>query len=250
MVLGIDYLLHFMSLMPFNLMTVHGLGYYTSMEPCAIVLLSGGQDSATCLAIAVNEYADIHCVCFDYGQRHQIEMESSQQLAKLAGATFQCVDLRFMSGLSNSALIHADQPILDAPGELPSTFVPGRNALFLTVAAMIAHQKQSDVIYTGVCQTDFSGYPDCREEFVASQKTTINLAMETDIQIKTPLMHLTKAQTVIKMNELGRLDWYKETHTCYEGTRPACGKCPACHLRLKGFRDANIADPLAYQSIT
>lgn len=222
------------------------LVYYTSMESVAIVLLSGGQDSATCLAIAANEYTNIHCVCFDYGQRHQVEIESSKQLAKLAGATFQCVDLRFMSKLSNSALIHLDQPIKEASGELPNTFVPGRNALFLTVAAMIAHQKKSTVIYTGVCQTDFSGYPDCREAFVASQEATINLAMETAIQIKAPLMHLTKAQTVIKMNALGRLDWYKYTHTCYEGLRPACGQCPACKLRLHGFYQSNISDPIEY----
>ena len=132
-------------------------------------------------------------------------------------------------------------------GELPTTFVPGRNALFLTVAAMVAHQKEADVIYTGVCQTDFSGYPDCREDFIQSQQQTINLAMENDLQIKTPLMQLTKAETVVEMNQLGRLDWYAHTHTCYEGAQPACGQCPACKLRLNGFLEANIVDPLPYK---
>lgn len=213
----------------------------------AIVLLSGGQDSATCLAIAAKAHTTIHCVCFDYGQRHSIEIEASKTLAKLAGASFQCVDLRFMAGLSNSALVDQTQPIQQNNGELPTTFVPGRNALFLTVAAMIAHQHNSTIIYTGVCQTDFSGYPDCREDFIQSQQQTINLAMATNIEVKTPLMHLTKADTVIKMNQLGRIDWYAHTHTCYEGTQPACGQCPACKLRINGFLEANIADPLLYK---
>lgn len=215
----------------------------------AIVLLSGGQDSATCLAIAAKEYKDIHCLSFNYGQRHTIELESSQQLAALAGATFQCIDLGFMAQVSDSALIHSDQPIEENPGQLPSTFVPGRNALFLTVAAMVAVQKGAKVIFTGVCQTDFSGYPDCREAFIQLQEQTINAAMDTKITIETPLMHLTKAETVLKMIALGRLEWYGMTHTCYEGTRPACGICPACKLRLKGFKDAGVPDPIAYDGV-
>ena len=213
----------------------------------AIVLLSGGQDSATCLAIANQQYQLIHCICFDYGQRHRVEIESSRLLAQKAGSTFQLIDTTFIAELSNSAMIDSNEAIICNEGELPSTFVPGRNALFLTVAAMVAHQKQSDVIYTGVCQTDYSGYPDCRESFIQSQMNTINLAMETNIKIETPLMHLTKADTVRLMNDMGYLDWYAYTHTCYEGKQPACGKCPACQLRLKGFKDAGIADPLPYQ---
>ena len=213
----------------------------------AIVLLSGGQDSATCLAIAKQKYRNIHCICFDYGQRHRVEIKASQALAKKAGASFQLIDIQFMTTLSNSAMIHSDQPIEQKDGGLPTTFVPGRNALFLTVAAMVAHQKHINIIYTGVCQTDYSGYPDCRESFIQSQMNTINLAMASSIQIETPLMHLTKADTVRLMNELGCLDWYSQTHTCYEGKVPACGKCPACVLRLNGFKQANIIDPLSYQ---
>ena len=213
----------------------------------AIVLLSGGQDSATCLAIAKSKFQSIHCISFDYGQRHKIEIESAKKLARLASASFQLIDVRFMSELSNSAMIHSNEEITQSEGELPSTFVPGRNALFLTIAAMVAHQLKSDTIYTGVCQTDFSGYPDCRESFIESQEESINLAMNTNIKIETPLMHITKGQTVLRMNELGHLDWYQSTHTCYEGLQPACGKCPACILRLKGFSEAGIKDPLPYQ---
>ena len=212
----------------------------------AIVLLSGGQDSATCLAIAKTEVKTIHCVSFNYGQRHSIELEFAKKLADIAGATYQNVDVRFLKGLSNSSLV-SSTPIITKAGELPSTFVPGRNALFLTIAGMIAYQKSADMIYTGVCQTDYSGYPDCRESFISSQQEALNLAMEKDVIIKTPLMHLTKAETVLKMKALGDMDWYSSTHTCYEGARPACGKCPACQLRLKGFQMAGEQDPLAYQ---
>ena len=213
----------------------------------AIVLLSGGQDSATCLAIATKKYKNIHCLSFDYGQRHKIEIESAKKLAELANASFQLIDVRFMAELSNSAMIHSNEQITEKEGELPSTFVPGRNALFLTLAAMVAHQLNSKIIFTGVCQTDFSGYPDCRDVFIQSQMKTLNLAMDTDIEIVTPLMHLTKAETVLKMQELGHLDWYKSTHTCYEGAQPACGTCPACKLRLKGFAEAGVNDPIKYR---
>jgi 7-cyano-7-deazaguanine synthase len=215
--------------------------------PKAIVLLSGGQDSATCLAIAKQSHNEITCVCFDYGQRHRVEIDYSRQLAAMAKSDFKCINVQFMAELSDSALINSDQSIIHQEGELPSTFVPGRNALFLTIAAMIAYQKKSTIIYTGVCQTDFSGYPDCRETFIQLQEQTINAAMGTTIKIETPLMHLTKSDTVLMMASLGRLDWYASTHTCYEGARPACGTCPSCKLRLAGFAQAGIIDPLMYQ---
>ena len=111
---------------------------------------------------------------------------------------------------------------------------------------MIAYEKKTNIMYTGVCQTDFSGYPDCRQDFINSQEQTLSLALGTKIEINTPLMHLTKKETVLLMNKLNRLEWYEDTHTCYEGARPACGKCPACILRLKGFEQAGIKDPLSY----
>ena len=118
--------------------------------------------------------------------------------------------------------------------------------MFLNAAAIIAYERKIDYIYTGVCQTDYSGYPDCRESFIHSINQSLNLAMDTSLKIKTPLMHLTKAETVLLMKSFGKLDWYSHTHTCYEGLRPACGICPSCKLRLKGFKESNIKDPLNY----
>lgn len=213
----------------------------------AIVLLSGGQDSATCLAVAMHDHKHVHCVCVDYGQRHRIEIEFSQTLARIAGASFQCLDVSVVKQVTNSAMVHDNQPIKTLDNGLPSTFVPGRNALFLTLAAMVAVQNQCLDIYTGVCQTDYSGYPDCRESFIMSQQTTLREAMAVDVVIHAPLMHLSKADTVQRMVQLGCLDWYAYTHTCYYGERPACGKCPSCVLRKKGFLEAGYSDPIQYK---
>ena len=139
--------------------------------------------------------------------------------------------------------------ITESSDGLPNTFVPGRNALFLTMAASFAYQKQIRTIYTGVCETDYSGYPDCRAPFIDAIAKAIGLAMDTSFDIRTPLMTKTKADTVKWMQSLGRLDWYADTHTCYEGHRPACGKCPACTLRLRGFSEAGLSDPIAYHAL-
>ncbi|MBT5856648.1 7-cyano-7-deazaguanine synthase QueC [bacterium] len=216
------------------------------MSKEAIVLLSGGQDSATCLAEAIQSFDSVHCVAFNYGQRHRIELDQAKVLAQLAGASFQEVALPFINDLTANALTRHDEEITTPEGGLPTTFVPGRNLFFISVAAVIAHQRGASVIYTGVCQTDYSGYPDCRDDFVKSLKQSLSLGMDYDFDILTPLMTLTKAETVLRMKALGHLDWYESTHTCYEGHRPACGKCPACDLRLKGFAEAGISDPLAY----
>jgi 7-cyano-7-deazaguanine synthase len=216
-------------------------------ENKAIVLLSGGQDSATCLSIACQAgYDSILAVTFEYGQRHVIELKKAVQLAEIAGVPIRIVEASFIAQLSTTALTSATIPITTEEGELPSTFVPGRNLFFLSMAAVIARQEGVRTLYMGVCQTDFSGYPDCRVAFIQSAETTINLAMETTIQIKTPLMNLTKAETIMLMKELGTLSWYADTHTCYEGRVPACGRCPACQLRLKGFELAGIQDPIEY----
>lgn len=209
-----------------------------------LVLLSGGQDSATCLAIAQTEFLHVETLGFYYGQRHQIELEQAKSLAKMVQVPFEILDLSLLSQLTHNSLTHSGLKIETKPGELPNTFVDGRNMLFLTFAAIYAKQKGIHYIYTGVCQTDYSGYPDCRDDFIQSLNQTLNLAMEYPFQIVTPLMWLTKAQTVQRMQELGRLDWYRMTHTCYEGMRPPCGKCPACLLRQKGFDEAGVVDPL------
>ena len=220
------------------------------MKHDAIVLLSGGQDSATCLAKALQEHSSILSICFDYGQRHKVEITQAKKLADMSGSEFLLLDMSFLKNYTSNALTQSDQAIVHTENDLPSTFVPGRNAMFLNAAAIIAYERGINTIFTGVCQTDYSGYPDCRETFIASMNQSLNLAMDTSFKIKTPLMHLTKSETVLLMHSLGKLDWYADTHTCYEGDRPACGECPSCKLRLKGFKEANIEDPLAYKSTT
>jgi 7-cyano-7-deazaguanine synthase len=214
----------------------------------ALVLFSGGQDSTTCLAWATSEFDQIYALTFDYQQRHRIEIEQAKKIAQKVGVKHEVMEIDLFSKLSKNALTHSDIAI-SGRGEknLPSTFVPGRNLIFLSLAAMKAYQLDISDIVTGVCQTDYSGYPDCRDTFIQSLQTTVNLAMDTKFTLHTPLMNMTKAQTVTMMKDLGKLQWLKESHTCYEGKRPACGSCPACLLRLKGFQEAHIVDPLGYQ---
>jgi 7-cyano-7-deazaguanine synthase len=212
----------------------------------ALVLLSGGQDSATCLALAIAEFgaAEVMTLSFDYGQRHRIELQKAQILAATAGVSYQEVALPFIGGLSHNALTD-EAMVIDAlrPESMPNTFVPGRNLFFLSVAAVVAKQHGIRILYTGVCQTDYSGYPDCRDTFVKSLNVTLNLAMEDHFEIRTPLMWMTKSETVLLMAEMGRLEWYGHTYTCYEGVVPPCGTCPSCLLRAKGFHEAGIFDP-------
>ncbi|MDP3975596.1 MAG: 7-cyano-7-deazaguanine synthase QueC [bacterium] len=215
----------------------------------ALVLLSGGQDSTTCLAWALERFKKVKTLTFDYGQRHRVEVEQAGRIAKLAGVEQELMKIDLFSELSRSALTHHQLEVkAGEDGQLPTTFVPGRNLIFLSLAAMKAYQLGIRDIVTGVCQTDYSGYPDCREEFVRSLEQTTSLAMDTQFHFHAPLMRLSKADTVKLMNELGHLDWLKESHTCYEGRRPACSKCPACILRLKGFKEAGIIDPLEVES--
>ncbi|RAP27398.1 7-cyano-7-deazaguanine synthase QueC [Candidatus Marinamargulisbacteria bacterium SCGC AG-343-D04] len=213
-----------------------------------LVLLSGGQDSTTCLAQACHDFpGEVMAVGFDYGQRHRIELTQAQRISDIAKVPFEVISLPFISSLTDNSLTRKDMPIEHKEGELPSTFVDGRNLFFLSVAAVRAKQKGVRILYTGVCQTDYSGYPDCRDDFVKSLQQSLNLAMDYEFDIRTPLMFLTKAETVRMMETLGKLEWLKESHTCYEGKRPACGRCPACLLRLKGFLEVGIKDPLEYE---
>jgi len=210
-----------------------------------VVLHSGGQDSTTCLMWAIKKFKKVYVISFDYGQRHNIELKSAAAICKKLKLPHEVIDLTILKKLTKNALTDKSIRIKDGKG-LPSTFVDGRNQMFLTVAAIYAKQKGIPNLVTGVCQTDFSGYPDCREEFIKSLEKTLRLAMEFPFKIYTPLMHLTKAQTIELMQKLGGLPLLKYTHTCYEGTRPACGKCPACKLRLKGFKEAGVKDQIKY----
>lgn len=216
----------------------------------ALIVLSGGQDSATCLALAKWQGFDpLYTISFDYGQRHRIELECAEKLAKRAGAIHKVVPINTFEHIAVSRLLEKESDISEAhpiDGDLPASFVPGRNLIFLTFAAAYAYGLGIRKIFTGVCETDFSGYPDCRKQTIDALELAINLGLGLDqyIKIETPLMHITKAETIKKMQTYRCLDWYEDTHTCYNGQRPPCGKCPACKLREKGFEEAGVYDPL------
>lgn len=209
------------------------------MNEKAVVVLSGGQDSTTCLAWALNKFDEVHTVTFNYNQRHALEIECAKKAAETMGAkTHQVLDMSLLNQLAPSALTRSDIEVKTGEdGGLPNTFVDGRNLLFLAFTAIVAKQIGARHIVTGVCQTDFSGYPDCRDVFVKSLNVTLNLAMEYHFEIHTPLMWMTKAETWSLADELGVLNYVKDrTLTCYNGViGDGCGTCPACDLRRNGY---------------
>jgi len=215
----------------------------------ALVVLSGGQDSTTCLYWAIDRFGreNTSSISFDYGQRHAIELECAKKVAELAGVPCCILPIDTFAALGGNALtdgsIEVQEPVDPATG-LPNTFVPGRNLIFLTFAAAYAYGRGITEIVTGVGETDYSGYPDCREETIRALQQSIRLGMELPITIHTPLMRLGKRQIVELARELGALEALAYTHTCYQGRRPPCGECPACRLRANGFREAGIPDPL------
>lgn len=216
-----------------------------SPEKKALVLLSGGQDSTTCLAWALKRFDQVYAICFNYDQRHKIELKAAKKIAKLTSAPLKTVKIDLFKNLTKNALTDKTLAIKNgSTSSLPSTFVDGRNLIFLSTAAIYAKNLGIHEIITGVCQTDYSGYPDCRDQFIKSLQKTLTLSMDYTFKIHTPLMWLNKAETVKLMQKLGHLDLLAHTHTCYEGKQPPCGKCPACLLRQKGFKEAKIKDPL------
>jgi 7-cyano-7-deazaguanine synthase len=208
----------------------------------ALVIFSGGQDSTTCLALAQREHGkeNVECITFSYGQRHALEVEVAQKIAKELGVTqHRIVNIDGYAQLTQSALLNPEiaiQKLGEGTG-LPNTVVDGRNMMFLLMAAIVAKQRGIHDLYTGVCETDSSGYPDCRDVFIKSCNATLNLAMEYEFRIHTPLMWLNKAQTWALADELGLLDYIEEnTLTCYNGIiGRGCGTCPACTLRARGL---------------
>ena len=214
----------------------------------ALIVLSGGQDSTTCLYWAIQEYGqkNVSAVTFDYGQRHNIELECAAKIARLAGIPHKILPIDTFSAIGGDALTddEIDVPETAPDGELPITFVPGRNLIFLTFAAAHAYQTGIGNLVTGVAQTDYSGYPDCRDETLRALEKTIQLGMEYEIKLHTPLMFLTKAETVRLAQDCGAMGAMAYSHTCYRGEQPPCGRCPACELRAKGFADAGTPDPL------
>ena len=215
----------------------------------AVVVLSGGQDSTTCLYWALERFGQDHVatLSFDYGQRHRIELECAARIAEAAGVPNKMLPINTFAALGGNALVDsrlATTGQAERAPDLPATFVPGRNLVFLTYAAAWAWQLGAGHLVTGVAQTDYSGYPDCREETIAALQTALQKGMESDLVIHTPLMHLSKKETVLLARDLGALEAMALTHTCYEGVRPPCGVCAACQLRARGFEEAGIEDPL------
>src|SRR4051812_6486947 len=221
----------------------------------ALVLFSGGQDSTTCLAWALKHYARVETIGFDYGQRHAVELTVRPSvIARLRAHSpvwnaklgeDHMIDLSLISEISQTAMTH-DIAIETQANGLPNTFVPGRNLLFMTVAATVAYRRGLTVLVGGMCETDFSGYPDCRDDTMKALQVALNLGMDTRLKLETPLMWLDKRQTWELAAQLGGpalVDLIRaDTHTCYLGERGAlhawgygCGSCPACALRARGY---------------
>lgn len=229
----------------------------------ALVLFSGGQDSTTCLAYALERYTHVETVAFDYGQRHHIELEARLHVLRELRSRFpvwgsklgedHMLDLAVLGKVSETSLTRDTAFQMEASG-LPNTFVPGRNLLFLTLAAALAYRRGLQVLVTGVCETDYSGYPDCRDDTMKAMQLALSLGMDKRFLIETPLMWIDKAATWRMSHALGQssgiphggqalVDLIVEhTHTCYLGDRGhrhawgyGCGTCPACELRARGF---------------
>lgn len=205
-----------------------------------LVVFSGGQDSTTCLFWAKREFKEVRALSFLYGQKHAKEVELAREIARKAGVAWESMELPLIGTLGHNALtdtsMQMDEQIPDGK-VCPNTFVPGRNLFFLSVAAVYARERGIRHIVTGVSQTDYSGYPDCRDSFIKSLNVTLNLAMDEQFVLHTPLMWLDKAQTWALADELGVMDIVRhDTMTCYNGIQgDGCGHCPACKLRREGL---------------
>ncbi len=219
-----------------------------------VVLLSGGLDSATTLAIAVEECSEVHALSFDYGQRHSRELESAKRIAEHYGVKHKIIplDLRSIGGSALTDDIEVPERNLeDIEKEIPVTYVPARNTILLSYALAYAEVIDADRIYIGVNALDYSGYPDCRPEYIRAFQEVARLGTKRGvegrpIEIRTPLIHMTKAEIIKRGMELGVP--YELTWSCYRGGEKACGRCDSCLLRLKGFMEAGYEDPLEYES--
>lgn len=214
----------------------------------AVVIFSGGQDSTTCLGWALNEFDKVTAIGFRYGQRHSVEIEQAMKIADDLLVDFHIFHMDIISELGNSALLN---PKMDVDAEhqlnsdLPASFVPNRNAFFINAAHSFAQGIGAQHLVTGVCEEDYSGYPDCRQVFITAIQDALNIGYATDIRIHTPLMNLTKGQTFELADMMGVLSTViEDTHTCYNGVRDkefpwgkGCGTCHACELRAKGWED-------------
>ena len=215
----------------------------------ALVVLSGGQDSTTCLYWALGRFGagNVEAVTFDYGQRHRVELDCARKIAALAGVRQTVLPIDTFAAIGGNALTDAgiapEEGVRDDDA-LPNTFVPGRNLVFLTFAAAFAYTRGARHLVTGVAQTDYSGYPDCRENTLKALEVALRLGMDSRVELHTPLMYLSKAETVTLAQQVGALDALAWSHTCYNGEVPPCGHCASCELRARGFAEAGMPDPL------
>jgi len=205
-----------------------------------LVVFSGGQDSTTCLFWAKREFKEVYAVSYRYGQKHEIEVALAQKIAEKAGVPFEVMDIPLVGQLGHNSLTDSSMVMdQEVPKKgLPNTFVPGRNMFFLSIAAVYARERGIRHLVTGVSQTDYSGYPDCRDAFIKSLNVTLNLAMDYQFVLHTPLMWIDKAQTWELADQLGVLDLVRnDTLTCYNGIQgDGCGHCPSCKLRNQGLQ--------------
>jgi 7-cyano-7-deazaguanine synthase len=210
------------------------------MNNKALVVFSGGQDSTTCLFWALKEFDEVETLCFDYGQRHRIELEAARAIAEKANVPFTLLQMDLLKQITHNSLTDSAMDVDEDKPENrpPNTLVEGRNMLFLTFAAILAKGKKISNLVTGVGQADYSGYPDCRDEFIRSLNQTLNLSMDYPFTIHTPLMWKTKQDIWALADELGVFDLVRtQTVTCYNGIIGAgCGHCPACQLRRNGLK--------------
>ena len=218
----------------------------------AVLVFSGGQDSTTCLIDALQRFDSVDCITFDYGQRHSLEIAIAKTTAAYFGVTnHKIIDVNMLSDLAISSLTRDDIAVSEElmDNGLPNSFVPGRNILFMTLASIYAYQVGANTVITGVCETDFSGYPDCRDEFIKAINHACNLGMNKDFRFETPLMWLNKAETWALADFYDELDFVAhQTLTCYNGVIGAgCGTCPACQLRNDGLA-AYQADKAQHQA--
>lgn len=233
------------------------------MDTAALVLFSGGQDSTTCLAQALSQHARVETIGFDYGQRHRVELDARRTVLAELRRRYPAWDARLgpdhlldvpvIGQISEGSLTREMAFALESNG-LPNSFVPGRNLLFMTLAAALAYRRGLQLLVTGVCETDFSGYPDCRDDTMKALQVALSLGMDRRFRIETPLMWIDKAATWALAEALGGPDLValvvEHTHTCYLGDRSqrhawgyGCGQCPACALRARGFADYVKAKP-------
>lgn len=214
----------------------------------ALVIFSGGQDSTTCLGWAINRFDSVETISFDYGQRHKIELKQAKNIAKLLKVKNSLIKVSVLKELGNSALLSESEDVNASHSvkkELPASYVPNRNAIFFTIAHAFAQKIRASFLVTGISQEDYSGYPDCREEFIEPLEKALNIGSDSDIKFLYPLIHLTKGETFKLAKDEGVLDIViRESHTCYNGIRDklfewgyGCGECPACKLRKKGWRE-------------